>query len=60
MHCAGAVKKALNAVEGAGNAQVDLEKNTATVDVADSVADKALYAVVEEEGYAVVEIIQAH
>ena len=55
MHCVKAVEKALNAVDGVSNAQADLEKKQATVEIAGAVTGGALRAAVEEAGYQVVE-----
>lgn len=56
MHCAGAVTKALNALQGV-SASVDLEAKTATVQVSnDSVTDDTLRSAVEAAGYEVLEV----
>lgn len=51
MHCVGAVTKALKAVEGVSNVNVDLASKTATVEVSGTVTDDMLCAAVEEAGY---------
>ena len=51
MHCAGRVKKALEAVPGVTGAQVDLEKKQATVTLNDAVSDQALLVAVTAAGY---------
>ncbi len=53
-HCAGAVKKALEAVPGIAEATVSLEDNTATVRLGAAVSDEALRRAVEDAGYSVV------
>lgn len=53
MHCVKAVTNALNGLEGVVSAAVDLESKTAVLDISGDVADKALIAAVEEEGYTV-------
>jgi len=56
-HCAAAVTKELQAVDGVLSATVDLEKKTATVEVDDpALADAALREAVEEAGYEVIRI----
>lgn len=54
MHCVGAVKKSLTAVEGVRNVNVDLESKTATVEAEVTVTDDMLRAAVEDAGYQVV------
>lgn len=56
MHCVKHVTDALNAVEGVKVQNVDLQKKTATVEVAENVDDGALKAAVENAGYEVVSI----
>ena len=53
MHCANAVTKALNAVAGVEKADVDLDANTAEVEVTDAVTDDMLAAAVVAAGYTV-------
>ena len=55
-HCVAAVKKALTAVEGVSNAEVDLESKQAKVDASASVTDDMLRAAVEDAGYEVAKI----
>ncbi|MEL7624710.1 MAG: heavy metal translocating P-type ATPase [Clostridiales bacterium] len=54
-HCSGRVEKALNGIDGV-KAAVDLEKKTATVEMATPVDDQVLKAAVEDAGYEVVAI----
>ena len=56
MHCSGAVTKALNAVPGVNNVNVDLDSGNATVDIMQSVTDELLSAAIVEAGYEVLEI----
>ena len=49
--CVAHVKKALEGVEGVAEAAVDLEGKSATVTLAQEVADEVLVAAVVEEGY---------
>lgn len=51
MHCAGRVKKALEAVPGVTGAQVDLDRKQATVTLNDAVSDQALLDAVTAAGY---------
>ena len=54
MHCVGAVTKALTAVSGVEKADVSLEEKTAVVSFGEgAVAEEALRAAVEEEGFSV-------
>ena len=55
-HCEGRVKKALEAVSGVTEADVSAKKGTATVTLADNVADDALAAAVTSAGYEVVKV----
>ena len=50
-HCKMHVEKALAGVAGVDSAQVDLEKKTATVSMAEDVADQVLMDAVKEAGY---------
>ena len=50
-HCKMHVEKALAGVAGVDSAQVDLEKKTATVSLAEDVADQVLMDAVKEAGY---------
>ena len=50
-HCKMHVEKALAGVAGVDSAQVDLEKKTATVSMAEDVADQVLMDAVTEAGY---------
>lgn len=54
MHCVGAVKKSLTAVEGVRNVNVDLDNKTATIEAENIVTDDMLRAAVEDAGYQVV------
>ena len=56
MHCSARVEKALSAVVGVSSAKVDLEKKTATVELAADVANETLIAAVEDAGYDVTEV----
>ena len=56
MHCSARVEKALSAVAGVSSAKVDLEKKTATVELAADVANETLIAAVENAGYDVTEV----
>ena len=56
MHCSARVEKALSAVAGVSSAKVDLEKKTATVELAADVANETLIAAVEDAGYDVTEV----
>lgn len=54
MHCAGAVKKELERLDGVDKAAVDLEGKKAVVELSgDPVTDEALCAAVDEAGYQV-------
>jgi cation transport ATPase len=57
MHCVATVTKALNAVDGATNAKVDLESKLATVEINDSVTGEMLRSAIEEAGFEVSEIL---
>lgn len=50
-HCKAHVEKALAAVPGVTSAVVDLDAKTATVELAEDVADQALMEAVTEAGY---------
>ena len=52
-HCTGRVQKALEAVEGVKAVTMSLEEKTATVELAEEVADDALTNAVSEAGYEV-------
>ncbi|MFA5571113.1 MAG: heavy metal translocating P-type ATPase [Sphaerochaetaceae bacterium] len=56
-HCVKAVEKALATVEGL-DAHVDLENNTATVNVVSSVSDEQLTTLISDAGYSVTSITQ--
>ncbi len=58
MHCVGRVDKALKGVEGVSSVQVDLDTNSATVEVAPTVDEATLKAVVEDAGYEVTGIAE--
>ncbi|NLN38879.1 MAG: heavy-metal-associated domain-containing protein [Smithella sp.] len=53
-HCVAAVTKALNAVDGIKNVQVDLKTGTATYEETKPVDDGLVVHAIEEEGYEVV------
>ena len=53
-HCKKAVTKALEGIDGATGAEVDLEAKTGVV--TGNVTDEAIKAAVEDAGYEVVEI----
>lgn len=55
-HCAAAVTKALEAVEGVASAAVDLEAKTAVAELTADVADEALKAAVEAKKFTVVSV----
>ncbi|WP_422477402.1 heavy metal translocating P-type ATPase [Pleomorphochaeta sp. DL1XJH-081] len=55
MHCVGRVDKALNAIEGV-KATVDLQSNSAEVEITGGVSDEKLGNAVTEAGYEVLEI----
>ena len=50
-HCKMSVEKALSALEGVKSAQVDLQKKTATVVLAQDVADEVLKKAVADAGF---------
>ena len=50
-HCKAHVEKALAAVPGVTSAAVDLDAKTATVELAEGVADQVLMDAVKEAGY---------
>lgn len=56
MNCVNHVKKALEAVSGVSDTQVDLEAKTATVNLSADVAEDVLRAAVEDAGYEVTTI----
>lgn len=51
MHCAGAVKKALEAINGVKSAEVNLSKKSVTLELTLPVSDETLRAAVEKAGY---------
>ena len=51
MHCKASVEKALKNVPGVSDAEVDLEKKTATIILDDQVSDDALKDAVREKGF---------
>lgn len=55
-HCKMAVTKALNAIDGAQNAEVDLDSGTATLAITGAVTDDMIRAAIEDAGYDVVGI----
>lgn len=52
-HCSARVEKALNAIEGV-EAKVNLESNSATVNLTKEISDETLKAAVDQVGYEVV------
>ena len=50
-HCVAHVKKALEAIDGVNEAEVDLEAKRAVVDLSADVPDETLIAAVTQEGY---------
>ncbi|MBR5485324.1 MAG: heavy metal translocating P-type ATPase [Oscillospiraceae bacterium] len=50
-HCQAAVEKALNALDGVESAKVDLKKKTATIVMAEDIADDVLMNAVSEAGF---------
>ena len=56
MHCVGAVTKALNAVPGVSELQVDLDSKTAVMTVTEEVTDDRLRTAVADAGYEVLGI----
>ena len=56
MHCVNAVSKALIAINGVENAEVDLDKKLAVVEITGTVTNDELRAAVEEAGYQATEI----
>jgi len=56
MHCAGAVTKALGAINGLRDAKVNLEGKTATVEMSGTITEDMLRAAVEEAGFELVGI----
>lgn len=55
-HCSKSVTDALSALPGVEHVVVSLEDKQATIDVADTVADDMLKAVVEAAGFSVTKI----
>ena len=56
-HCKMTVEKALSAVPGVTGAVVDLEAKTATVTLAEEVADDVLFAAVKAKGFEPVAVL---
>ncbi len=54
MHCAGAVKKAIEAL--GGQAEVSLENKTALVTAENEISDEALRTAIDKKGFEVVTI----
>jgi copper ion binding protein len=54
-HCAARVEKALNAIDGV-EAKVDLEANTAKLELSKEVSDETIKTAVDNVGYEVVGI----
>lgn len=53
MHCASAVIKALERIDGVTKATVDLKNKTATVEIGDkNITDETFRAAVEDAGFA--------
>jgi copper chaperone CopZ len=55
-HCSAAVTKALKALAGVNNVDVNLQTKEAAVEIDDSLADEQLKKAVEEAGYEVKQI----
>ena len=55
-HCVAHVTKALSGVSGVTGVEVNLKKKTATIELAEGVADEILTAAVVEAGYEVKKI----
>ena len=56
-HCKATVEKALSGVPGVTSAVVDLEAKTATVSLAEDVADSALFDAVKAKGFEPVKVL---
>jgi len=56
MHCSARVEKALNSIDGV-EAKVDLETNTAKVNLSKNVSDDEMKAAVDRVGYEVVSVL---
>ncbi len=56
MHCSARVEKALNSIDGV-EAKVDLETNTAKVNLSKEVSDETMKAAVDNVGYQVVSVV---
>ena len=54
-HCSARVEKALNAIDGV-EAKVDLETNSAKVNLTKDISDEVLKSAVDNVGYEVVEV----
>jgi len=54
-HCSARVEKALNAIDGV-EAKVDLETNSAKVNLTKDISDEVLKTAVDNVGYEVVEV----
>lgn len=50
-HCAATVKNALEGLDGVKSAKVDLKKKSATVKLADNIADDTLITAVTDAGF---------
>ena len=57
MHCKASVEKALKAVPGVTEAEVDLETKTAKIVMTDNIADEVLKEAVKAKGFEPVQII---
>lgn len=58
MHCAGAVEKALKAVNGISSAKVELEAKKATVTSKDEINVSEIKQVIDELGFSVVDVVK--
>lgn len=56
MHCSARVEKALNSIDGV-EAKVDLETNTAKVNLSKDISDEQMKAVVDNVGYQVLAVL---
>ena len=57
MHCKASVEKALKAVPGVTDAEVDLEAKTARIVLQEDVADEILMGAVKEKGFDPIQMI---
>lgn len=57
-HCAATVKNALEGLDGVKSAKVDLKKKSATVKLADNIADDTLITAVTDAGFTPVSVTE--